>query len=121
HPRRGESSHARLRVHAEIGVTGEYLERMTELVRAKVDVIVVDTAHGHSSRVLRAVKEVKSRFPDMDVIAGNVATEEASRDLVSAGVDAVKVGMGPGWVCTTRVISGVGVPQMTAFYACARA
>src|SRR5436190_392508 len=121
YPLSAKDSQGRLRVGAAIGATGDYLERMTELVRAKVDVIVVDTAHGHSSRVLRAVKEVKSRFPDMDVIAGNVATEEASRDLVSTGVDAIKVGMGQCPICTTRVISGVGMPQITAILACARA
>src|SRR5213596_2642127 len=121
YPLAAKDNQGRLRVGAAIGATGDYLERMAELVRAKVDVIVLDTAHGHSSRVLRAVKEVKSRFSDMDVIAGNVATEEATRDLVSAGVDAVKVGMGPGSICTTRVISGVGMPQITAILACARA
>ena len=106
---------------AAIGATGDYLERMAELVRAKVDVIVVDTAHGHSSRVLSAVKETKKRFPEMGIVAGNIATEEAARDLVHAGVDAVKVGMGPGSICTTRVVSGVGMPQITAILACARA
>src|SRR5207244_1998278 len=120
YPLAAKDNQGRLRVGAAIGATGDYLERMAELVRAKVDVIVVDTAHGHSSRVLQAVKEAKHRFPDMDVIAGNVATEEATRDLVSAGVDAVKVGMGPGSICTTRVISGVGMPQITAILACAR-
>ncbi|PYR99458.1 MAG: IMP dehydrogenase [Acidobacteria bacterium] len=120
YPLAAKDSQGRLRVGAAIGATGDYLERMAELVRTKVDVIVVDTAHGHSSRVLRAVKEAKSRFPETDVIAGNVATEEATRDLVSAGVDAVKVGMGPGSICTTRVISGVGMPQITAILACAR-
>src|SRR5213082_1107307 len=92
YPNSAKDSQGRLRVGAAIGATGDYLERMAELVRTKVDVIVVDTAHGHSSRVLRAVKEAKSRFPETDVIAGNVATEEATHDLVSAGVDAVKVG-----------------------------
>src|SRR5437773_8628822 len=94
---------------------------MSELVRAKVDVIVVDTAHGHSSRVVEAVKEVKRRLPDVDVIAGNIATEEAARDLVKAGVDAVKVGMGPGSICTTRVVSGVGMPQISAIFNACRA
>jgi IMP dehydrogenase len=94
---------------------------MSELVRAKVDVIVIDTAHGHSTRVLEAIQEAKSRFPEMDVIAGNIATEEAARDMIKAGIDAVKVGMGPGSICTTRVVSGVGMPQVTAILACARA
>src|SRR5881296_897532 len=90
YPLAAKDSQGRLRVGAAIGATGDYLERMAELVRAKVDVIIVDTAHGHSSRVLEAVKEAKRRFPDMDVVAGNIATEEAARDLVAAGVDAIK-------------------------------
>ena len=121
YPLAAKDDQGRLRVGAAIGATGDYLERMSELVRAKVDVVVIDTAHGHSSRVLTAVKEAKQRFPDMGVIAGNIATEEAARDLVKAGVDAVKVGMGPGSICTTRVVSGVGMPQITAILACSRA
>jgi len=121
YPLASKDNQGRLRVGAAIGATGDYIERMSELVRAKVDVIVVDTAHGHSSRVVEAVKEVKRRLPDVDVIAGNIATEEAARDLVKAGVDAVKVGMGPGSICTTRVVSGVGMPQITAIITCARA
>ncbi len=121
YPLASKDHQGRLRVGAAIGATGDYIERMSELVRAKVDVIVVDTAHGHSSRVVEAVKEVKRRLPDVDVIAGNIATEEAARDLVKAGVDAVKVGMGPGSICTTRVVSGVGMPQITAIITCARA
>jgi IMP dehydrogenase len=120
YPLSAKDDQGRLRVGAAIGATGDYLERMSELVRAKVDVIVIDTAHGHSSRVLEAIKEAKRRFPEMDVIAGNIATEEAARELVKAGVDAVKVGMGPGSICTTRVISGVGMPQITAILACGR-
>jgi IMP dehydrogenase len=120
YPLSAKDDQGRLRVGAAIGATGDYLERMAELVRAKVDVIVIDTAHGHSSRVLDAVKEAKRRFPAMGIIAGNIATEEAARDLVKAGVDAVKVGMGPGSICTTRVVSGVGMPQITAILACAR-
>ncbi len=121
YPLSSKDAHGRLRVGAAIGATGDYLERMSELVRAKVDLIVIDTAHGHSTRVLEAVKEAKRRFSDMDVVAGNIATEEAARDLVAAGVDAIKVGMGPGSICTTRVVSGVGMPQITAILACARA
>jgi len=121
YPLSAKDPHGRLRVGAAIGATGDYLERMSELVRAKVDLIVVDTAHGHSSRVLEAVKQAKRQFPDTDLVAGNIATEEAARDLVAAGVDAVKVGMGPGSICTTRVVSGVGMPQITAILACARA
>ena len=121
YPLSAKDDQGRLRVGAAIGATGDYLERMAELVRAKVDVIVIDTAHGHSSRVLEAVKEAKKRFPETELVAGNIATEEAARDLVKAGVDAVKVGMGPGSICTTRVVSGVGMPQITAILACARA
>jgi IMP dehydrogenase len=121
YPLSAKDDQGRLRVGAAIGASGDFLERMAELVRAKVDVIVVDTAHGHSTRVLKAVKEAKRRFPEMDVIAGNIATEEATRDLVAAGADAVKVGMGPGSICTTRVVSGVGMPQITAILACGRA
>ncbi|PYS00619.1 MAG: IMP dehydrogenase [Acidobacteria bacterium] len=121
YPLSSKDAHGRLRVGAAIGATGDYLERMSELVRARVDLIVIDTAHGHSTRVLEAVKEAKRRFSDMDVVAGNIATEEAARDLVAAGVDAIKVGMGPGSICTTRVVSGVGMPQITAILACARA
>src|SRR5947208_11756083 len=121
YPLAAKDGQGRLRVAAAIGATGDYLERMAELVRAKVDVIVVDTAHGHSLRVIEAVKEAKRRFSEMDVIAGNIATEEAARDLVKAGVAAVKVGMGPGSICTTRVVSGVGMPQITAILACSRA
>jgi IMP dehydrogenase len=90
------------------------------LVEAKVDVVVVDTAHGHSENVIKAVEAIKEKFPDLDVIAGNVATAEATRDLIKAGADAVKVGMGPGSICTTRVVAGIGVPQITAIYDCAR-
>ena len=121
YPLAAKDEQGRLRVGAAIGASGDFLERMAELVRSKVDVIVVDTAHGHSSRVLAAVKEAKKRFPEMDVIAGNIATEEGARDLIKAGVDAVKVGMGPGSICTTRVVSGVGMPQITAILACGRA
>ena len=121
YPLSAKDSQGRLRVGAAIGATGDYLERAAELIRAKVDVIVIDTAHGHSSRVIAAVREVKRRYPETDLIAGNIATEEAARDLVSAGVDAVKVGMGPGSICTTRVVSGVGMPQITAIMDCFRA
>ncbi len=121
YPLAAKDDQGRLRVGAAIGATGDYLERMAELIRAKADVIIIDTAHGHSSRVMEAIKEAKRRFPDMDVIAGNIATEEAARDLIKSGADAVKVGMGPGSICTTRVVSGVGMPQITAILACARA
>jgi IMP dehydrogenase len=109
----------RLRVAAAIGPTGDYFERAQELVRARVDALVIDTAHGHTEGVISAIKKIKSRFPEVDLVAGNVATTDATRDLVSAGVDAVKVGMGPGSICTTRVVSGAGVPQITAILDCA--
>jgi IMP dehydrogenase len=121
YPLAAKDDQGRLRVGAAIGATGDFLERMTELIRAKADVVIIDTAHGHSSRVLSAVREAKRRFPDFDIIAGNIATEEAARDLIKVGVDAVKVGMGPGSICTTRVVSGVGMPQITAILSCARA
>ena len=111
----------RLRVAAAVGATGDFRERADELVRARVDCLVVDTAHGHSTRVIEAVREVKRRHPDTQVIAGNVATGEGTRELIGAGVDAVKCGIGPGSICTTRVVTGAGVPQMTAIYNCVQA
>ncbi len=111
----------RLRVGAAIGATGDYLERAVALGKAGVDVLVIDTAHGHSTRVLDAIKKVKNKFPDIDLIAGNVATEEGTTALAKVGIDAVKVGMGPGSICTTRVVSGAGVPQITAIVDCAKA
>jgi len=111
----------RLCVGAAVGVGGEALERAAALVEKGVDVIVVDSAHGHSEGVLAQVEQLKEQFPNLDLIGGNVATAEGARDLIAAGVDAVKVGMGPGASCTTRVISGAGVPQITAIDDCARA
>lgn len=111
----------RLRVAAAIGSTGDFLERAEELVRARVDALVIDTAHGHTESVIAAAKKIKSRFAEIDLVAGNIATAEATRDLISAGVDAVKAGMGPGSICTTRVVSGAGVPQITAVLECAGA
>jgi IMP dehydrogenase len=116
-----KDSHGRLRVGAALGATGDFLERAAELVKAKVDVLVVDTAHGHSSRVMEAVRQVKHKFPDVDVVAGNVATFQGACDLIQLGVDGVKVGIGPGSICTTRVVTGAGVPQVTAIAECARA
>ena len=121
YPHAAKDSHGRLRVGAAVGVTGDYLERAQELARAQADVIVVDTAHGHSERVLEAVKTIKQSLPDAEVIAGNVASYEGARDLINLGVAAVKVGIGPGSICTTRVVSGAGVPQITAISECARA
>src|SRR5205823_680487 len=111
----------RLRVAAAIGSTGDFMERAEELVRARVDALVIDTAHGHHENVISAAKTIKSRLPEVDLVAGNVATGEGPRDLISAGVDASKVGMGPGSICTTRGVSGAGVPQITAILECARA
>ena len=108
----------RLRVGAAIGVTPDSIDRAQMLVKAGVDVITVDTAHGHSKNVINQIKEIKFHFPDLQVIAGNIATEESAEDLIKAGADAIKVGIGPGSICTTRVISGVGVPQITAISNC---
>ena len=121
YPQAAKDEFGRLRVAAAIGATGDFLERAAELVAARVDLLVIDTAHGHSSRVVAAVREVKSRFPDIDLIAGNVATADGAKALVDAGVDAVKVGIGPGSICTTRVVSGAGVPQITAITEAVRA
>ncbi len=111
----------RLRCAAAIGATGDFLERAAALVDARVDAIVVDTAHGHSSRVLNAVKKIKAQFPGIELVAGNVATAEATNALIKAGVDAVKIGIGPGSICTTRVVTGAGVPQITAIVECVQA
>lgn len=110
----------RLRVGGGIGATGDFMERAAALVKACVDVLVIDTAHGHSSRVIEAVKKVKQKYPEIDLIAGNIATEEGTAALIKAGVDAVKVGIGPGSICTTRIVSGAGVPQITAIMDCSK-
>jgi len=110
----------RLRVGAAIGATGDFAERAAALVRAAVDLLVIDTAHGHSGRVLKAAAAVKRRFPEVDLVAGNIATREAAAALIRTGVDAVKVGMGPGSICTTRVVTGAGVPQITAILDCSK-
>ncbi len=114
HPFAAKDSNGRLRVGAAVGTGAETEDRVAALVKAGVDVLVVDTAHGHSKGVLDRVKWVKDNYPQVDVVGGNIATAEAARDLVAAGADAVKVGIGPGSICTTRVVSGVGVPQLTA-------
>jgi len=121
YPNAAKDAQGRLRAGAAIGATGDYLERAQELVERKVDVLVVDTAHGHSEAVMNAVMNIKRHMPEVQLIAGNVATFEGARDLIAHGVDGVKVGMGPGSICTTRVISGMGVPQITAIAECARA
>lgn len=120
YPKAAKDEMGRLRVGAAIGVSGDFLERAEELVKNEVDVIVIDTAHGHSEGVIRAVKKVKNKYPELDLIAGNVATSEATKDLIKAGADAIKVGVGPGAICTTRVVAGVGVPQLSAVLDCSQ-
>jgi len=114
YPNAAKDDQGRLLCGAGVGITADVLDRVQALVNAHVDVIVVDSAHGHSANVLRVVRMVKDKFPDLQVIAGNVATGEATKALIDAGVDAVKVGIGPGSICTTRVVAGIGVPQITA-------
>jgi IMP dehydrogenase len=121
YPNAAKDRQGRLRVGAAIGATGDFLERAQELVARKVDVLAIDTAHGHTSRVMAAVAAVKSKLPDVQLITGNVATYEGARELIALGVDGIKVGIGPGSICTTRVVSGAGVPQVTAISECARA
>jgi IMP dehydrogenase len=116
-----KDEHGRLRVGAAVGVTPDVLDRVSALVVAGVDFVTIDTAHGHSEGVLTAVAKVKEHFPDLEVIAGNVATAEATRDLIEAGADGIKVGIGPGSICTTRIVAGVGVPQLSAVLECAAA
>ena len=121
YPQAAKDAQGRLLVGAAVGVTGDVLERVDALVKSKVDVITVDTAHGHSQGVINTVKLIKSKYPELQIIAGNVATAEATVALIEAGADAVKVGIGPGSICTTRVVAGVGVPQITAVEDCAKA
>ena len=111
----------RLRVGAAIGATGDFLERAEEMAREKVDVLAIDTAHGHTARVMESIRAIKHRLPDVQLVAGNVATTEATRDLISLGIDGLKIGIGPGSICTTRVVTGAGVPQITAIAECSRA
>jgi IMP dehydrogenase len=121
YPTAAKDDLGRLRVAAAIGATGDYRERADELVKARVDCLVIDTAHGHSSRVIEAVKDIKKRHSETDLIAGNVGTTAGAQELIDAGVDAIKVGIGPGSICTTRVVTGAGVPQITAISSCVRA
>ena len=118
YPLSAKDAQGRLLCGAAIGITANCLERAEALVKAKVDVVVLDSAHGHSANVLRTVRMIKDAFPDLQVIAGNVATGEATKALIDAGVDAVKVGIGPGSICTTRIVAGIGVPQITAVMDC---
>lgn len=121
HPNACKDKHGRLIVGAAVGVTADTEERISALVKAGVDVVIIDTAHGHSKGVLGEVKRMKSIFSNLDIIAGNVATGEGAKALLDAGVDGVKVGVGPGSICTTRIIAGIGVPQLTAVYEAAKA
>jgi IMP dehydrogenase len=121
YPNACKDEHGRLRVGAAVGVTADTMERVEALVKAGVDVIAIDTAHGHSLGVINKLKEVKAAYPQLQVIAGNVATGDAAKALADAGADGVKVGIGPGSICTTRIIAGVGVPQLYAVYECAEA
>ncbi|MES2780455.1 MAG: IMP dehydrogenase [Bacteroidota bacterium] len=120
-PNACKDKHGRLLVGAAVGVTPETQDRIAALVKAGVDVITIDTAHGHSAFVLKEIKRLRKMFPDLDIIAGNIATGEGAKALAAAGVDAVKVGVGPGSICTTRIIAGIGVPQLTAIYEAAKA
>lgn len=119
YPNSAKDAQGRLLVGAAVGATADVLDRMAALIEANVDVIVIDTAHGHSVGVIETVKKIKSVYPDVQLIAGNVATAEATRELIEAGADCVKVGIGPGSICTTRVVAGIGVPQITAILDCA--
>ncbi len=121
YPNAAKDEHGRLRVGAALGATGDFLERAQELVKAKADVLVVDTAHGHSARVMEAVRILREQYSGVDLVAGNVATHEGACDLIERGVDAIKVGIGPGSICTTRIVTGAGVPQISAILDCARA
>ena len=118
YPLSAKDDQGRLLCGAGVGITGNMMERVEALVNAHVDVIVMDSAHGHSKNIIEAVKKVKAAYPDLQVIAGNIATGDAARALIEAGADAVKVGIGPGSICTTRIVAGIGVPQITAIMAC---
>lgn len=121
YPNSNKDSDGRLKVAAAIGVTSDVEDRVEALLDAKADVLVIDTAHGHSEGVLQTIRRLRKAFPHLELIAGNVATYDATKALIEAGVSAVKVGIGPGSICTTRVIAGIGVPQITAIYDCAKA
>jgi len=120
-PLASKDEKGRLRVAAGIGVAGDTMDRIDELIKAQVDALVIDTAHGHSKGVLELLKKVKAKYPEKDIVAGNIGTAEAAIALVKAGADAVKVGIGPGSICTTRIIAGVGVPQLSAIYSVSKA
>jgi IMP dehydrogenase len=121
YPRASKDDQGRLLTGAAVGATGDFLERAVEMSKAKADVLAVDTAHGHTAKVIEAIKTIRQRLPEMQVVAGNVATFEAAKDLIALDIDGLKVGIGPGSICTTRVVTGAGVPQLTAVMDCARA
>jgi IMP dehydrogenase len=121
YPRSAKDDHGRLRVGAAVGATGDFLERAVDMARMGADVLAIDTAHGHTERVMEAVKAIRHRLPEMQIIAGNVATFDGAKELISLGIDGLKVGIGPGSICTTRVVTGAGVPQLTAIMDAARA
>jgi IMP dehydrogenase len=121
YPLATKDEHGRLRVGAAVGATGDFLDRAIELANANADILAVDSAHGHSTRVMEAIRQIKHRLPEMQLVAGNVATAEGARDLIALGIDGLKVGIGPGSICTTRVVTGAGVPQITAIAEAARA
>lgn len=119
HPNACKDAKGRLRVAAGVGITPDAMERVAALVAESVDAVVLDSAHGHSANIVRALKQIKAAYPSLDVVVGNIATAEAARFLIDAGADGIKVGIGPGSICTTRIIAGVGVPQLSAIYAAA--
>ena len=121
YPRAAKDEQGRLRVGAAVGATGDYLERAVEMAKCKADAVAIDTAHGHTERVMNAIAAIRQRLPEMQLIAGNVATYEGAKELIALGVDGIKVGIGPGSICTTRVVTGAGVPQLTAIMEAARA
>ena len=121
YPTAAKDDHGRLRVGAAVGATGDYLERAQELVRSKVDLLAIDSAHGHSTRVIEAIRKIKATLPQVDLLAGNIGTFDGACELARAGADGIKVGIGPGSICTTRVVTGAGVPQITAIAEAARA
>src|SRR5215813_9120470 len=121
YPNAAKDDHGRLYAGAAVGATGDFLERAVEMAKAKADVVAIDTAHGHTEKVMEAIKAIRRRLPEMQIIAGNVATYEGAKDLISLGIDGLKVGIGPGSICTTRVVTGAGVPQLTAVMEAAKA
>ena len=121
YPRAAKDEQGRLRVGAAVGATGDFLERAVEMAKEKADVLAIDTAHGHTERVIEAIKAIRHRLPDMQLVAGNVATYDGAKELISLGIDGLKVGIGPGSICTTRIVTGAGVPQITAILESARA